>query len=250
MKLFLRVAYIGTAYAGFQVQKNSVTIQEKLQDAVESLCGKRYPLSGCSRTDSGVHARDFCCTVDFGEDINKIPATRFPEAMNHFLPGDISVFSAREVSDGFHPRYDVLSKEYEYLIFNSKNRSPFYEGLAYLFNPSLDENKLNELGAQICGKKDFRAFMSAGSDVEETVRTVNYCTASREGEIIRIRISADGFLYNMVRIIVGTLIEASLGKLEMTIPEIISSLDRNNAGFTAPACGLYLNRVEYRDGCF
>jgi len=248
VKLFLRVAYIGTAYAGFQVQKNCVTIQEKLQDAIESLYGKRYPLTGCSRTDSGVHARDFCCTVECGDDHGKIPVFRLPEAMNRFLPKDIAVFSASEASDSFHPRYDVESKEYEYLIFNSKVRSPFYDNLAYVYGYPLDERKMNELGAFICGKQDFKAFMSAGSDIEDTVRTVKYCIAERDGDIVKIRIAADGFLYNMVRIIVGTLIEASLGRLEMSIPEIIASQERKNAGFTAPACGLYLNKVEYRDG--
>jgi len=142
----------------------------------------------------------------------------------------------------------VESKEYEYLIFNSKVRSPFYDNLAYVYGYPLDERKMNELGAFICGKQDFKAFMSAGSDIEDTVRTVKYCIAERDGDIVKIRIAADGFLYNMVRIIVGTLIEASLGRLEMSIPEIIASQERKNAGFTAPACGLYLNKVEYRDG--
>lgn len=250
MKLFLRVEYIGTAYAGYQVQKNCITIQEKLQDAVEFLYGKRYAVTGCSRTDSGVHAKDFCCTIDCGEDLKKIPASRLPEAMNRFLPKDIAVFSACEVSDEFHPRYDVVSKEYEYLIYNSKVRSPFYDNLAYVYNYPLDEKKLDTLGALVCGTHDFKAFMSSGSDIEDTVRTVKYCKAEREGNLIRIRIAADGFLYNMVRIIVGTLIEASTGRIDMPIPEIISSLDRKNAGFTAPACGLYLNKVEYRNGSF
>lgn len=242
----MRAAYIGTAYAGFQVQKNAPTIQQTLQDAFEKLYGKRYPLTGCSRTDSGVHARDFGFTLEAGDDCGKIPVNAIPVAVSPFLPEDISVFGAELVSDDFHARYSVQYKEYEYLVLNSPIRDPFLKGRAYQYPIHADENRMNEAAGELVGKHDFRAFMSSGSDVSDTVRTVNYCKVVREGDLLRIRIAADGFLYNMVRIITGTLLEAGTGKRDSeNIRKVLNELDRSKAGFTAPACGLYLNKVVY-----
>ena len=246
MKYLLTVEYDGTCYHGYQVQSGQITIQEKLQDAVEKLFGKRYPIVGCSRTDSGVHARDFKITFSTNDDSPKIPTEKIPIALNLYLPDDIAIKAAETVSDGFHVRYDVRSKEYEYLILNSRIRSPFLRSRAYFYSFPLDDKLMNEAAQYFLGTHDFSAFMSSGSDVEDMVRTIYSCAVERKGELITVRISGNGFLYNMVRIIVGTLIEVSCGKIEPEkIPKIIASKERSMAGFTAPACGLYLNRVEY-----
>ncbi len=246
MKLLLKLSYLGTNYCGYQVQKNGVSIQERVQDAIEAVYGKRYSITGCSRTDAGVHARAYYCTVDAGEDCMKIPLEALPTVLNQNLPCDISVTDASAVPDSFHVRYNVKEKEYEYLILNSEVRNPFLEDRAYRYPKALDALKMNEAAAKIVGKKDFCSFMAKGSSVCDTVRNVTGCSVYREGDLIHIRISADGFLYNMVRIIVGTLIEVSEGKISPEdIEKVISSKDRSKAGFTAPACGLYLVRVEY-----
>lgn len=246
MKLLLKLSYLGTNYCGYQVQKNAVSIQEKLQDCIEAVYHKRYDVTGCSRTDSGVHARCFYCTVSAGKECERIPTGSVPIVLNKYLPDDISVSEAFLVDDSFHPRYNVKYKEYEYLILNSQIRDPFYEDRAYRFAVPLDSEKMDSAAKHFCGKHDFRAFMASKSDVKETLRNVMSCGVSRNEDFVRIRISADGFLYNMVRIIVGTLIDVSTGKIaEADIPDIISSCDRSRAGFTAPPQGLYLNRVIY-----
>ena len=246
MKYLLTVAYDGSNYHGYQVQNGQTTIQEKLQDAIEALLGKRYPIVGCSRTDSGVHARDFKATFSTDADAPKIPVEKLPIALNLHLPDDIAIKNAEEASESFHVRYDVKTKEYEYLILNSRIRSPFLCGRTYFYSTPLDVESMNEAAQFFVGTHDFSAFISSGSDVEDRVRTIYSCIVERNGELVTVRISGNGFLYNMVRIIVGTLIEVSSGKLSPSeIPEIILSGDRSMAGYTVPACGLYLNRVEY-----
>ena len=245
MKIVLRLAYNGKRYSGWQVQNNAVTIQETLQDAILAVFGERYPVTGCSRTDSGVHANDFCCSVNLPIETN-IPEDKIPIALNHHLPNDISVLSARYTDDNFHARYDVKYKEYEYLIWNSPIRNPFNDNLVYEYPKKLDENVMKNAAKLFIGKHDFASFMSSGSSVENTVRDIKYFNVIRENDIIKINVAADGFLYNMVRILVGTLIELSEGKIsEKDIPEIINSKDRKKAGFTAPPQGLYLNKVVY-----
>lgn len=246
MKLLLTIAYDGTAYHGYQVQNGQITVQEMLNDAVLAVFGKRYPVTGCSRTDSGVHALDFKATVTLDGDAPRIPTDRVPLAMNVVLPNDISVISATEIPDFFHPRYDVISKEYRYKILNSRIRDPFLEGRAYQFAVPLDASLMDRAAANFVGTHDFSAFSAARSEVADRIRTVYHCSVSRDGDIVTVRIVGNGFLYNMVRIITGTLIDVSCGKfLPEDISTIIDSLDREKAGFTAPACGLYLYRVNY-----
>lgn len=246
MKIKLTICYLGTNYAGWQIQNNTVSVQQKIQDAVESLFSVRYPVTGCSRTDSGVHANDFCCTVSLGENKCNISEDKLPYALNHRLPFDIAVKSADYVNDDFHPRYDVKYKEYEYLIYNSGLRSPFYENRAFFYPSKLDEILMERAASHFLGKHDFAAFMASGSDIKDTVREIKYFTVKRDGDIIRINVAADGFLYNMVRILVGTLIEVSEGKINIEdIDDIILSKDRKRAGFTVQPHGLYLNKVIY-----
>jgi len=245
LKLKLNLAYDGTRYCGWQVQKNAVSVQETLQNAIESIFGERCMLTGCSRTDSGVHARDFCCAVSFSKDIN-ISSDKIPLALNHHLPDDISVFKAEYVSDEFHPRYDVKYKEYEYLILNDPIKDPFLVNKVYVYPKKLDPVLMNDAAQCLTGKYDFSAFMSSGSSVEDTVRTIKYFTVNSDGRFIKVNVAADGFLYNMVRILVGTLIEVSNGKILIgDLPHIIEQKNRKNAGFTAPPQGLYLNKVFY-----
>ena len=245
MKILLRMAYNGTRYSGWQVQNNAVTVQQTLQDAIFAVFGERYAVTGCSRTDSGVHANDFCCTINL-PDASNIPEDKIPIALNHNLPNDISVLCAKFTDDNFHARYDVKYKEYEYLIWNSKIRNPFYENLVYEYPKKLDENVMNEAAKAFIGKHDFASFMSSGSSVENTVREIKYFNVTRDNDLIKINVASDGFLYNMVRILVGTLIEVSEGKISKSdIPDIIESKNRKLAGFTAPPQGLYLNKVVY-----
>lgn len=238
----LTLAYRGGSFCGWQVQPGKRSVQGVLQDACEKLFGIRPPVTGCSRTDSGVHARGFVSLV--GGSFS-IPCEALPRALNSLLPDDISVISAFPAEDGFHPRYDAKGKEYIYTIRNSEIRDPFTDDFCWLFPRPLDESKMREEAHSLEGKHDFRAFMAAGSKITDTVRTVDKIEVTREGESIYIRVSADGFLYNMVRIIVGTLVGESTGELKMPVSEILASGDRSNAGMTAPAKGLCLNRVFY-----
>ena len=248
MKILLELSYLGAGFSGYQVQPGKITVQSALQDAIEAVYGERYPVKGCSRTDAGVHARRYYATFDTAKEI---PSDRIPAALNSVMIPGISVLSARAVPDGFHVRHDVIMKEYEYLILNSRTPDPFLEGRVWHFPKVLPfdgTERMEKAAEAFVGRKDFAAFMSAGSDVADTVRDIKYLSVSKEGDLIRIRIAADGFLYNMVRIIVGTLVEVGLGKKEPDdVPGIIASLDRKAAGITAPPEGLYLNKVVFSE---
>lgn len=243
MKVLLNVSYIGTSYHGWQVQPNAITVQEALQDAIERITGERSDLTGCSRTDAGVHALNYFCAFT---PCKKIDLFALPKALNAVLPKDIAVKSAVSVEEDFHPRYSAKEKEYIYRIYNEYNRDPFEDGRSLHYKYNLDVEKMKKAAEHILGTHDFLAFCSAGSSVKDTVRTVSLLDIEKEENVITVRIRADGFLYNMVRIIVGTLIAVSEGTVALDeIPEIIASCDRTKAGPTAPPEGLYLNRVFY-----
>ncbi|MGI6264073.1 MAG: tRNA pseudouridine(38-40) synthase TruA [Acutalibacteraceae bacterium] len=242
----LWIRYDGSRYHGWQVQPNGVTVQQTLQDAVERLTGTRSGITGCSRTDAGVHAKQFCCALHTG---CAIPTDRVPDALNAHLPRDIAVMACRAVGEDFHPRYDAVGKRYVYRILNAPTRDPFLEGRAYHIRRRLNVDVMAKAAADLTGKHDFAAFCAAGSTVEDTVRTVRDCGVTRRGELVEIHMQADGFLYNMVRIAVGTLLEIESGRLPgNAVPAILASGDRALAGATAPAEGLYLERVFYPDG--
>ncbi len=247
MKYFAKIKYLGTHFHGFQVQPDQRTVQGTLCEALSEALGCKANVTGCSRTDAGVHANEFCLTID--ADGATVPAEKLPVAVARFLPNDLSLFWAKECNSDFHPRYDVQEKEYLYRIMNRKVYDPFEFGRAWFLPREIDEEKLEKMRAaarHFIGKKDFSTFMAEGSDVEDTVRCVTSLTVDKKDDLIEIRISADGFLYNMVRIIVGTLIEVAYGRISPDeIPQIIESHDRKRAGMTAPAEGLYLNRVTY-----
>lgn len=247
MKYFAKIKYLGTDFHGFQVQPGLRTVQGELNAALNQAFGLPCKVTGCSRTDAGVHANEFCLTVEC--DGGTIPADKLPIAVARFLPTDLSLFYAEECDEAFHPRYDVKEKEYLYRIFNRPIYDPFDFGRAWFLSRPISDDGLELMKratSHFLGKQDFSTFMSEGSDVEDTVRTVTALSVDRRGDLIEIRISADGFLYNMVRIIVGTLTEVAFGRISPDdIPDIIASHDRSRAGMTAPADGLYLNNVVY-----
>ncbi len=253
-KILVTVSYVGTAYCGYQVQPNGITVQEMLNRAAEALFGFPCDVVGCSRTDSGVHARGFCATITKkGEGYLPctIPVDRIPRAFNAHLPADIAIQRARVVDCDFHARYDVLSKEYEYLIHNSHERDPFLDNRAWQIPSPIDDNALSAMqqaASAFVGTKDFSAFRAAGADTAEkdAVRTVFDARVERKGNLISFRVRADGFLYHMVRIMAGTLIAVATGDIAPAdIDTILASGERRRAGITAPACGLYLDRVYY-----
>lgn len=254
MKLFLKIAYLGTAYCGYQVQPNGVTVQEKLNSAVKELFGSACDIVGCSRTDSGVHARGFCATVARkGENglETAIPPEKLPIALNARLPDDISVLAARWVPEDFHPRYGVTAKEYEYLFWNSPARNPFLRDRAWQIPWRIDDAALQRMQtAAECfvGERDFSALRDQGADTDakDATRRVFSASVTRTDELISFRVRANGFLYHMVRIMAGTLRDVAKGTIPAEeLPARIASLDRHRLGVTAPACGLYLDRVFY-----
>ena len=252
MKLFLKLKYVGTDFCGYQVQRDKRTVQGELTRAAKELFSYDCDVTGCSRTDSGVHANTFCVTIaKKGENdiVTDIDLSKIPRAMSAHLPDDISVFEASLVDSDFHPRYDVKYKEYIYRIYNGNVRDPFEMGRSLYVPQALSEDavaRMKEAASHFVGKQDFSAFMAQGSQVESTVRNVVYADVSRDGDIITFKVAADGFLYNMVRIMAGTLISVGLGKIDPAdIPEIILSCNRERAGMTAAAHGLYLNKVIY-----
>lgn len=239
----LTLQYIGTNYHGWQVQPNAVTVQQCVQDAIERVTGVRSSLTGCSRTDAGVHAEMFCCTT---ETESPIPCDKLVAALNAWLPSDIAVAECRPVSAEFHPRYDAKGKQYQYRIWNRPARNPFLEGRALHVKRPLDVEKMQRAARDFLGQHEFSAFCAVGSEVEDRVRTVTESTVTAENGLVTFTVAADGFLYNMVRIMVGTLLDIESGRLEDgCIPAVLAAGDREAAGHTAPACGLYLTQVYY-----
>lgn len=241
--LFLTLRYDGTPFHGWQKQDNADSIQEKLESAFHSVSGRSENIIGCSRTDAGVHANMFCCNVRTD---CTVPTEKIPDALNFYLPNSISVYACHEVDFDFHARYNAKGKEYIYIIYNGKYRNPFYENRAFYYPYPLNLDCINENAKDFVGVHDFSAFCSADSSVENKVREIYECKAEKNGDIIKFTVSGNGFLYNMVRIMVGTLLGIQNGKIESgTIPQIIESRDRNKAGATAKPEGLYLNKVFY-----
>ncbi len=252
MKILLDISFLGSCYCGYQVQPNLPTIQGQLNNATRALFGFDCDIVGCSRTDSGVHANHFCVTVsEKGNDgiQTNIPCEKLVGALSVYLPPDISVNSATLVSNEFHARYDVKYKEYEYLIWNSKIRNPFLHDRTWQYSKPIDDISLMNMqtaAKHFCGTQDFSAYMASDSNVKSTIRTIYSADVYRNGDIIGFKVSADGFLYNMVRILMGTLVSVAEGKISPDeIDNITLSKNRSRAGITVPPHGLYLNRVVY-----
>lgn len=239
----IKLRFDGTNYAGYQRQANANTVGEEVLKALTAFFGSVEALSGCSRTDSGVHANCYCASFRAEK---RAEPDRVVRGLNGLLPRDISVFDCCEVPLEFHARYSVKSKEYVYYILNSRIRDPFYEKYALLFPLPLDTEELNRECEAFVGTHDFSAFCAAGASVGDKTRTVESARFERQGDLVSFRVRGDGFLYNMVRIMVGTCLDIAAGKIEKgKIKEIIDSGNRKNAGHTAPAHGLFLDSVIY-----
>ena len=242
--LLLTITYDGRGFHGWQIQPNAYTVQEALQTALAQVIGESFELKGCSRTDSGVHANMYCVSV---KTAHPIPPERLRAALNRWLPLTVAVKDCREVEADFHARYSCKSKEYIYKIWNSEVRSPFLEGYALHYRYPLDEVMLNKAAQAYVGKHDFTSFCTLDARKQgDMTRNVKSFSVTREGDMVTMRVEADGFLYNMVRIMVGTLLRVAQGKFQPDdIPAIIEKRNRQYAGPTAQACGLYLNKVHY-----
>ena len=242
----LFIKYDGTAYHGWQVQKNAVTVGQTLEEAAARVVGHKVHITGCGRTDAGVHARVY--VANFRTD-SRIPTDRLPYALNTHLPDDILVYEAREVDEGFNAIGSCVKKEYTYQIYNSPMKDPFYVNRAWFYPKRLDENIMREAAAQFVGTHDFAAVRSVGTDVKSTVRTVYHFDVERQEDLIFFRVCANGFLYNMARAMVGTVVYAAEGKIApKDIGSILAAGNRTAAGPTVPPGGLYMTQLWYDDG--
>lgn len=238
------VAYDGTNYCGWQVQPNGITIEEVLNRSLSNLLGEKIEVMGASRTDSGVHSLGNVAVFDTD---TRMPADKIAFALNQRLPEDIVVQGSCEVPLTWHPRYQESTKTYEYRILNRTFRMPTRRLDTYFYHYPLDVEQMKEAAACLVGTHDFASFCAANAQVKSTVRTIYSCAVEKEDDIITIRVTGNGFLYNMVRIIAGTLIEVGAGKRwPEEIKDILAAENRDAAGPTAPAQGLTMMGIEYK----
>ena len=241
----LTIEYDGTNYSGWQIQENGPSIQGEIETVLGIITGEKVRIHGSGRTDAGVHAKGQVANFKTS---SAIPCERFAYALNGRLPRDIVIKDSREVNLDFHARYSAVGKKYSYLVINSKFPSALYRNYAYHVNycERLDIDTLKKAARAFIGTYDFSGFMSSGSNATDTLRTIYELSVEKENGIIRFEYKGKGFLYNMVRIITGTLLYAGIGKINPEeIKDIILSKDRSRAGITVPACGLYLEEVYY-----
>lgn len=241
----ITIKYDGSNYHGWQVQKNAVSVQETFQNALAKIIGDDIDVKGCSRTDTGVHANMYCIGLKTD---HPIPCARLKAALNNHLPLDMAVLDCEDMPLEFHPRYDCKRKQYIYKIWNNEVRDPFMNGYALHYRyRDMDEELLNKAAAHYLGTHDFTSFCTLDNRrIGDMRRTVYLSKVERGGDIVTFTVEADGFLYNMVRIMTGTLLRVAQRKIMPDdIPSIIEKKDRSFAGPTAPACGLYLNKVIY-----
>ena len=238
--------YLGTDYHGWQVQKNLPTVAETVEKACEMIVGHKVHVTGCGRTDAGVHARVYVANFRTS---STIPCDRLPYAMNTHLPADIVVTKAFEVHENFNAIGSCVRKEYTYRIYNSRLKDPFHVNRAWFYPKHLDETVMQAAADQFVGTHDFAAVRSVGTDVKSTVRTVYYYKVERKGDIIDLKVCANGFLYNMARAMAGTVVYAAEGKIKPEdIGTILDSGNRTAAGPTVPPGGLYMTKLWYDDG--
>lgn len=245
MRVMLTVSYDGTNYCGSQVQDNGITIEEVLNRELSRFFAQDIKVTGASRTDSGVHAIGAVFVFDVE---TQMPAEKISYALNVSLPDDIVVINSREVAPDFHPRFQKTSKTYEYFILNSDFPNPLLRNYTYHYRKFLDDKKMNEASKYLIGEHDFTSFAAIGSQTNTFVREIFDAGVSRDGDLIIFYITGAGFLYNMVRIIVGTLVEVGNGKREPSeMKAILEKKDRSAAGPTAPAQGLVLKEISYKE---
>ncbi len=244
----VKIMYDGGSYHGWQYQPNGITVQERIEDVLTELTGEKVAVCGCSRTDAGVHALEY--VFNFKSD-TRIPADKLPYAINtHLCNDDIAAVAAKYVDDSFNARFSSNGKRYIYKIWNSNIQNPFTAKYSWHVPYKLNIEEMKAAAEKFCGTHDFSAFMAAGGSQKTTVRTIRECTVQKSGEWdeqLEIEVEADAFLYNMVRIITGTLVEVGTGrKAADEIEKIINDCDRCGAGMTAPPDGLFLKRVLYK----
>jgi len=239
----LVVAYDGTNYHGWQVQDNGITIEEVLNRTISELVQEDIKVIGASRTDAGVHA---CGNVAVFDTESRIPGDKFSFALNQRLPEDIRIQESCEVDADFHPRYADTVKTYEYNILNRRFELPTKRVYAAFCYYPMDIERMNQAAAYLVGEHDFKSFCSAGAQVQTTVRTIYAVNVTKADDMVHIRITGNGFLYNMVRIIAGTLMQVGTGLMEPEqVKEILEARDRSKAGPTAVAKGLTLVEIRY-----
>lgn len=241
----LKLMYDGTAYHGWQVQKKDRSVAETLERALSQIVGHSVKLTGAGRTDAGVHAEVYIANFQTS---STIPCDRLPLALNTRLPDDIVVTKATDVPPGFNAIGSCLKKEYTYRIYNSRIRNAFLVNRVWFYPKQLDESVMQRAASYFVGTHDFAAVRSVGTETRTTVRTVHYFTITRNETLIECRVCADGFLYNMVRAMVGSCVYASEGKFRPEdIPHILASKNRTDAGPTAPPQGLYMTNLWYEE---
>lgn len=243
----VKIMYDGAKYHGWQFQKNGITVQERIETVLSKLTNEKVSICGCSRTDAGVHALEY--VFNFKSD-TRIPVERLPYAINNNMPEDsIAAVDAWYADDEFNSRFSSTGKRYVYKIWNSNIENPFTSKYSWFVPYKLDIERMKKAACEFCGTYDFSAFMAAGGSQKTTVRTIHDCVVKESAEWeqqIEIEVEADAFLYNMVRIITGTLVEVGVGRIDTEqIKSIIKSCDRRQAGMTAPPEGLFLKRVFY-----
>ena len=242
----LFLTYEGTAYHGWQTQKNLATVQQTLEKAIQMVVGHNVHATGCGRTDAGVHAK--CYVANFRTS-STIPCERLPYALNTHLPADIVVTKAFEVHEDFNAIGSCVKKEYTYRIYNSRLKDPFLVNRAWFYPKHLDEKIMQAAADQFVGTHDFAAVRSVGTDVKSTVRTVYYYNVERRDNLIELRVCANGFLYNMARAMAGTVVYCAEGKISPEeIGKILQDGNRTAAGPTVPPGGLYMTHLWYNDG--
>ena len=238
--LKVTMAYRGTAYHGFQRQENAVGIQNVLEEKLSAITNASVKINGCSRTDTGVHANEYCFSF---ETEHRIPCNNIIRGMNSILPDDLAILEAPE---DFHARYSCKAKEYQYLILNRMSKDPFLADLALHYPYAMDTELMAKAAQDFVGTHDFTSFCGTANQKENSVRTIEYFKVEKDENLVKLIVKGDGFLYNMVRIMVGTLIFINEKKLAPdSIPQILAAKDRNLAGKTAEAHGLYLNKIFY-----
>ncbi len=242
--LLFKASYVGSDFHGWQQQDNAVTVQGEIKAAFIRLTGESPNIIGCSRTDAGVHAKEFYFSVKTD---STIPVDKFPVAlMSAKLPGEISIISCIEVPDGFNARYNCVKKEYIYIFENTDIPSPFNYKRVHNYKYKMDVSLMDKASKHFIGEHDFSAFCAVGAQVNSKVRTIYDASVEKEGDYVIFRVCGNGFLYNMVRIMAGTLLYVANGKIECdSIPAIIEGKNRAEAGITLPPDGLYLNKVYY-----
>ncbi|MGI6160962.1 MAG: tRNA pseudouridine(38-40) synthase TruA [Christensenellales bacterium] len=242
-RIKLIIEYDGSGYAGWQTQKNAVGVQQAVEEAIEAVSGIRTAVHGSGRTDAGVHA--YAQTAHFDTE-SSVPPDKWMYALNALLPPDIRVTSSGEADGEFHARFSATGKKYVYTIFNAPHAPALLRNMAWHVFIPLDIELMTKAAEMLVGKHDFAAFAATGSSVKDTVRTIYSVSVKRDGRLIKIEVCGDGFLYNMVRIIAGTLVVVGSKKLEPEcIALAIEKKDRNLLGPTAPAHGLALAEVYY-----